>query len=58
MSLFIAGLAFSVPAIFRSARLSVVVGSLFSAVCGAAVLWWAGRSRQPEAAGKQMEPFR
>jgi len=58
MSLFIAGLAFSDPAIFRSARLSVVVGSLFSAVCGAAVLWWAGRSRQPEAAGKQMEPFR
>jgi len=57
MSLFIAGLAFSDPAIFRSARLSVVVGSLFSAVCGAAVLWWAGR-RRSGAAGKQVKPLR
>ncbi len=55
MSLFIAGLAFSDPEVFRSARLSVVVGSLFSAVGGAAVLWRAGR--RPGAAGKQEEPF-
>lgn len=46
MSLFIAGLAFSDPAVFRSARLSVVVGSILSALSGAAVLWWVGR-RQP-----------
>ena len=56
MSLFIAGLAFSDPAMFRSARLSVVVGSLFSAVCGAAVLWWAGR-RQTVSTRTQVEPF-
>lgn len=56
MSLFIAGLAFSDPAVFRSARLSVVVGSLFSAVGGAAMLWWAGR-QQTVVARKQVEPF-
>lgn len=56
MSLFIAGLAFSDPAVFRSARLSVVVGSLFSAVIGAAVLWWAGRKKSVVSA-KQEEPF-
>jgi Na+:H+ antiporter, NhaA family len=57
MSLFIAGLAFDDPAIFRSARLSIVVGSLLSAVAGAAVLWWAGR-KPPAAAGKQQAaPF-
>lgn len=43
MSLFIAGLAFSDPAIFRSARLSVVVGSLLSAVGGVVVLRFASR---------------
>ncbi len=42
MSLFIAGLAFSDPDMFRSARLSVVVASLLSGLVGAAVLWWAG----------------
>ena len=58
MSLFIAGLAFSDPEMFRSARLSVVVGSLFSATVGAVVLWWAGRKQPREAeAGKQEEPF-
>ena len=46
MSLFIAGLAFSDPETFRSARLSVVVGSVISAFVGAAVLWWAGRGRR------------
>lgn len=56
MSLFIAGLAFSDPAVFRSARLSVVVGSLLAAVAGAAVLWWAGR-KQPREAGKQVGSF-
>jgi NhaA family Na+:H+ antiporter len=43
MSLFIAGLAFSDPAIFRSARLSVVIGSLLSAVGGVVVLRFASR---------------
>ncbi len=57
MSLFIAGLAFSDPETFRGARLSVVVGSLFSAIGGAAVLWLAGR-RRFGAAGKQVEPLR
>lgn len=56
MSLFIAGLAFSDPEMFRSARLSVVVGSLFSAIVGAVVLWCAG-CKQPKAAKKQVEPF-
>ncbi|MCC6208905.1 MAG: Na+/H+ antiporter NhaA [Gammaproteobacteria bacterium] len=56
MSLFIAGLAFSDPAVFRSARLSVVVGSLFSAVIGAAVLWCAGRKKSGVSA-KREEPF-
>ena len=54
MSLFIAGLAFADPDVFRSARLSVVVGSLLSAVGGAAVLWLAGH-RQPGTAGKRVE---
>ncbi|MHB1259911.1 Na+/H+ antiporter NhaA, partial [Thiobacillus sp.] len=43
MSLFIAGLAFSDPEVFRSARLSVVVGSLLSAAGGVAVLRFASR---------------
>lgn len=55
MSLFIAGLAFSDPEVFRSARLSVVVGSLLSAVSGAAVLWWVGRSAQSDR--REEEPF-
>lgn len=55
MSLFIAGLAFSNPEVFRSARLSVVVGSLLSAVSGAAVLWWVGRSAQSDR--RAVEPF-
>ncbi len=44
MSLFIAGLAFDDPEIFSSARLSVVVGSLLSAVGGVAILWRARRT--------------
>jgi len=52
MSLFIAGLAFSDPATFRSARLSVVAGSLASALFGAAVLWWAHRRRSKAPPGK------
>jgi len=55
MSLFIAGLAFADPEAFRSARLSVVVGSLISAGAGVAVLWSASRKRL--AAAKQAEPF-
>lgn len=58
MSLFIAGLAFSDPAILRSARLSVVVGSLFSTVCGVAVLWRAGRDAcGPERQGNKLSRF-
>lgn len=57
MSLFIAGLAFSDPEVFRSARLSVVIGSVISAVGGAVVLWLAGRRKQLRAIGKQVEPF-
>ena len=45
MSLFVAGLAFSDPEVFRSARLSVVVGSLLSAAGGVAVLRFASRKR-------------
>ncbi len=45
MSLFIAGLAFPDPELFRNARMSVIVGSLFSAFTGAAILWWAWRTR-------------
>ncbi len=55
MSLFIAGLAFADPETFRGARLSVVVGSIASAVGGAAVLWSAHRQRVKAAA--QVEPF-
>ncbi len=56
MSLFIAGLAFSDPALFRSARLSVVAGSLASALLGAAVLWWA-RRRRTKVTASDVEPF-
>ena len=56
MSLFIAGLAFSDPALFRSARLSVVVGSLASALLGAAVLWWA-HHRRNKVTASEVEPF-
>lgn len=56
MSLFIAGLAFSDPDMFRSARLSVVIGSLLSAIGGVAVLWTAGRSRSGSPR-KVPEPF-
>lgn len=45
MSLFIAGLAFSDPAVFCSARLSVVVGSLLSARAGITVLWTTRRGQ-------------
>lgn len=44
MSLFVAGLAFNDPDVFRSARLSVVVGSLLSAAAGVAVLRFASRN--------------
>lgn len=56
MSLFITGLAFSDPEMFRSARLSVVVGSLLSAIGGAVVLWTAGRGR-PSSPHKIHEPL-
>ena len=56
MSLFVAGLAFSDPAIFRSARLSVVVGSLLSAIGGVLVLRFASRKRL-NVAPKQIESF-
>ncbi len=56
MSLFIAGLAFTDPATFRSARLSVVAGSLLSAVSGVAVLIFASR-RRIKAVPNQAEPF-
>lgn len=55
MSLFIAGLAFADPEAFRSARLSVIVGSVLSAAGGVVVLWSASRKRL--AAAKQVEPF-
>jgi NhaA family Na+:H+ antiporter len=45
MSLFIAGLAFPDPVAFEGARLSIVVGSIASAVGGAAVLWSSNRKR-------------
>lgn len=56
MSLFIVGLAFSDPERFRSARLSVVVGSLLSAMAGIAVLWTTRHGRT-ESARKDVEPF-
>ncbi len=56
MSLFIAGLAFSDPETFRSARLSVVAGSLVSALLGAAVLWWA-HHRRNKVTASEVEPF-
>jgi NhaA family Na+:H+ antiporter len=49
MSLFVAGLAFSDPTMFRSARLSVVVGSLLSAAAGVAILRFASRTRREAA---------
>lgn len=45
MSLFIAGLAFPDPEAFRSARLSVIAGSLLSTAAGVAVLWSSRRQR-------------
>lgn len=56
MSLFIAGLAFADPMAFRDARLSVVVGSLFSAVGGATLLWFTHRQRLTTVL-KQEGPF-
>jgi NhaA family Na+:H+ antiporter len=56
MSLFIAGLAFADPETFGGTRLSVVVGSVFSVLGGAAVLWSAHRRRR-KAAPTQAEPF-
>jgi len=56
MSLFIAGLAFTNPGMFQSARLSVVVGSLLSGASGVAVLWFAGL-RRFGTAEEQVEPF-
>lgn len=56
MSLFIAGLAFSDPVIFRSARLSVVVGSLLSAAAGVVILRFASR-KLLNVAPKQVESF-
>lgn len=56
MSLFIAGLAFADPESFQVARLSVVAGSIASAIGGAALLWWAHR-RRLKAVPPQVEPF-
>lgn len=56
MSLFIAGLAFVDPQTFRGARLGVVVGSVLSAIGGAAVLWSAHRQRV-KTSPEQTEPF-
>ena len=56
MSLFIAGLAFADPAQFRGARLSVIVGSVLSALVGAAVLMLAGNKRT-EAVPSSGAPF-
>jgi NhaA family Na+:H+ antiporter len=55
MSLFIAGLAFSDPTVFRSARLSVVVGSLLSATVGVAVLRFTSHKRRNQSP-KQVVP--
>lgn len=55
MSLFIAGLAFADPVMFRNARLAVIVGSVLSAAAGAAVLMAAGRKRVK--AAQPAEPF-
>ena len=43
MSLFIGGLAFDGPMLGDEVRIGVLGGSLLSAVCGYAVLWWVGR---------------
>lgn len=56
MSLFIAGLAFLEPAMFRGARLSVIVGSLLSAAGGTIVLWSVNRARL-KSARRQTVPF-
>tara|TARA_R110002110_G_scaffold167482_1_gene368472 strand:- start:16491 stop:17384 length:894 start_codon:yes stop_codon:yes gene_type:complete len=57
MSLFIAGLAFPDPDLFGSARLSVVVGSILSAIGGAVVLWNAGRNKPTAEMKKEEESF-
>ncbi len=56
MSLFIAGQAFADPGDFAAAKIAVFIGSILSAVAGAAILWNAARSDTasdalPEAAG-------
>ena len=56
MSLFIAGLAFTDQEVFRSARLSVVVGSLLSAAGGVVVLRIASHKRL-NTVPKQVDPF-
>lgn len=56
MSLFIAGLAFLEPAMFHSARLSAIIGSLLSAAGGTIVLWSVSR-RRLKSASKQAAPF-
>ncbi|RYD86230.1 MAG: Na(+)/H(+) antiporter NhaA, partial [Sphingomonadales bacterium] len=48
MSLFIGGLAFDNPLFSDEVKIGVLGGSLMSAVCGYAVLWWA--NRRPAAA--------
>jgi len=48
--------AFSNPETFHGARLSVMVGSIFSAIGGGAVLWSAHRQRL-NVVPKEVEPF-
>lgn len=47
VSLFITDLAFDDPALQDAARIGVLAGSVVAAIAGAAVLWAAGRGRQP-----------
>ena len=44
MSLFIGGLAFDDPLLGDEVKIGVLGGSILSALCGYALLWWAGRN--------------
>ncbi len=49
MSLFIAGEAFQDPAAFAAAKIAIFSASIFAALVGVLVLWWAGRPRADSA---------